>query len=319
VSEACRTGQCWRWLGWLLLPVALCGHAYEPKNHQVITFVAAKQFNNCLQEPGNGIPRLTPLEVRYVVKSNVGQAKANPFGRMFRWNYYDVAGADRRWLWVMDTRFNGHFDDIAKELAETADPGEQLKLVGRLVSYIQDVTSPAHAVPVYSTRFWRFSFGDRFDGYDVDQDELAEAVAEDCPDLATSVDAYQQILKDTALDTLAALQEPLPGLPLTWEAFWSLPQESGSFGEYGPAGNNFGRAVEFDCGEGQRCVLLRHDPLYRQFALARHAAAVRGTMRAMLLWHQQEHPEVLEALTPGGAEAQRIDLGAQSRVPVPVP
>ncbi len=65
--------------------------------------------------------------------------------------------------------------------------------------------------------------------------------------------------------------------------FWELNDDPENFGEYGPAGNNFGRATEFRCQSDDRCVLLNDDPLYAEFARQRHASAVRGTLGAMLL------------------------------------
>ena len=95
-------------------------------------------------------------------------------------------------------------------------------------------------------------------------------------------EGYASIMRAVAIDTLVAVRLPISGIPASWEAFWKLAKDAGNFGEYGPAGNNFGRATEFRCQSSQRCVLLKDDPLYAQFARARHVAAVRGTMRAML-------------------------------------
>ena len=95
-------------------------------------------------------------------------------------------------------------------------------------------------------------------------------------------DSYDRVLTDTADRTLAAVRESIDGLPASWTAFWTPSEDPGSFGDYGPAGNSFGRRTEFRCGADQRCVLLQDDPLYREFALARHLDAVRGTQAAML-------------------------------------
>jgi hypothetical protein len=72
------------------------------------------------------------------------------------------------------------------------------------------------------------------------------------------------------------------GLPTDWTAFWRPNANADGFGDYGPAGNSFGRRTEFRCSGGERCVLLNDDPLYAEFALSRHADAVRGTQAAML-------------------------------------
>jgi hypothetical protein len=72
-------------------------------------------------------------------------------------------------------------------------------------------------------------------------------------------------------------------LPVSWQVFWKPASKAGDFGEYGPAGNNFGRKTSFRCGAAKPCLLLDDDPLYEEFALQRHADAVRATMQAMYL------------------------------------
>lgn len=65
-------------------------------------------------------------------------------------------------------------------------------------------------------------------------------------------------------------------------------KDEDEFGAYGPAGNNFGVRAEFACGEGERCLLLRDDPLYQEFAHVQHLIAVRATIQAMFLMQYQE-------------------------------
>jgi hypothetical protein len=77
-------------------------------------------------------------------------------------------------------------------------------------------------------------------------------------------------------------------MPVSWQAFWTPSDKPGGFGDYGAAGNNFGRNTEFRCGDRQRCVLLRNDPLYNDFARDRHTDAVRSTMRAMFIVQSQK-------------------------------
>jgi hypothetical protein len=82
---------------------------------------------------------------------------------------------------------------------------------------------------------------------------------------------------------MASVLEPIPGLPITWTAFWKPDDNPESFGDYGAAGNSFGRRTEFRCGDGQRCVLLKDDPLYLEFARGRHLDALQGSLAAILL------------------------------------
>jgi hypothetical protein len=267
---------------------ALPTWAYEPQVHQQLTFAAARAFNNCVQE-SEKIPRLSALDTRYIVRANVAQADGNFFVRMFRWDYYNRDQQQpKSALWLIDTRFHKRFDELMISVERPEERQVKLRNLGRLLTHIQNVSAPAHAVPVYSGRWWRLSFSDRFNRFPVDVEALEKAVAGDCALLETSSDTFQQILIDTASSTLAAVTADIEGLPATWQAFWTLAENPEDFGDYGPAGNSFGDRTAFRCGDDQRCLLLQDDPLYSEFALQRHRAAVLATMRAMLRL-QMEH------------------------------
>ena len=205
---------------------------------------------------------------------------------MWRWSYYDRTLENRRSVMgVVDTRMHQHFDTLNQRLADDVKPERQLRELGRILNYVQDVTSPAHVVPVFTARWWRFSWGDRFDDFPVDVPRLEAALEGRCDWVAQPTASYQHILSRTASDTMIAVRSQVLGFPTTWEAYWTFDEDDDDFGEYGPAGNNFGQRTEFDCGPDelqQRCLLLEDDPLYRDFAHDRHLTAVQASMRAML-------------------------------------
>ncbi|XOV84640.1 MAG: hypothetical protein ACFHXK_05870 [bacterium] len=266
----------------LSLATTLPVRGYESQVHQQLTFVAARAFNNCVQD-NDRIPRLSALDTRYIVRANVAQADGNFLVRMFRWDYYNRdQQTPKSAMWLVDTRFHNRFDEFVISVESAQERQLQLRNLGRLLTHIQNVSAPAHAVPVYAGRWWRLSFSDRFNRYPVDVEALEEAIGNDCTFLSADDDTFQQILIDTADDTLAAVQDEIEGLPATWQAFWTLADRPDDFGEYGPAGNNFGDRAQFRCGDGQTCLLLHNDPLYSEFALRRHQTAVLATMRAML-------------------------------------
>ena len=267
--------------GILLFGASMPSFGYTPEIHQKLTFIAAKQLNRCLE--GTDLPRFNALQVRIIAKANTRQADANLFVRMFRWNYYDRAGAgDRDILWVIDTRFDEHFNEVVERLRALDSVNDRYRQLGRILGYVQDVTSPPHALPVYATRWWRLSLQDRFDRFPVDEEGVAELVASSCPALLTPTPGYRGVLEETARATLAAVQRLIEGLPVSWEVFWEPHENPARFGSYGPAGNRFGRSTKFPCGQSEPCVLLDDDPLYLDFAMRRHAAAVTASMRAMM-------------------------------------
>lgn len=273
-------------IAWALLATRV--DAYDGPLHQQFTFLAAKQLNRCLE--GTAIPRLTPLQVRYIAKSAVAQAEGGWIPRVFRSDYYDRAEqSERTWLWVIDTRLHGHFNQLDRKLEEDRQMSDQYSDLGRMVSYLQIVTSPAHVVPVNFSRWWRLSFSDRFDGYPMNEAAVEQRLAAECDLLLETPPAdIDEVLRDTAGATLRAVQRHIDNLPATWQAYWKLADDPEQFGEYGPAGNNFGRRTEFSCANN-RCVLLDNDPLYDAFALERHVDAVSATLRAML-WLQRRQP-----------------------------
>jgi hypothetical protein len=268
--------------------------AYDGAFHQHLTFLAAKQFNRCVE--GTDVPPLTPLQVRYMARANTRLAERNVFARMFNWRYYDRADqSEQNLLWVVDTRFHDHFNELVDRLDSVDDPVAAYQDLGRVLSYVQLVSSPAHTVPVYTGRFWRFSFGDRFDSYPLDQEYLTTAIDGDCSFLDSPAESYQKVLGAVASRTMASVLEPIPGLPITWTAFWKPDDNPESFGDYGAAGNSFGRRTEFRCGDGQRCVLLKDDPLYLEFARGRHLDALQGSLAAILLMQTSARDAIASA------------------------
>jgi hypothetical protein len=203
---------------------------------------------------------------------------------MFRWNYYSPESQDQKdVLWVIETRFQGHYRSLLRQI-ELGDKAEdRLKAVGRVISYLQDVTSPPRVVPVFTGRWWRFSFSDRFDRFPVDPGAIDERLVDSCETLGLDSEDFETLLSSTANTTISAIKEKIAGYPVTWEAFWSFGEKSGDFGEYGIAGNQFGKRSSFRCADDERCLLLEDDPLYQEFALQRHVEAVQATMKALLI------------------------------------
>jgi hypothetical protein len=198
--------------------------AYEPALHQQFTFIAAKQLNRCLE--GSSLPRLTPLQVRYIAKSDVAQAQGSWFGQ-FRWGYYDrSAQGQKKLLWLVDTRLHDHFDELEHELSAAQDMGDKYSDLGYVANYLQNMTSPAHVVPVYFTRWWRLSLSDRFDSYPIDDAALEAALDTDCEALLQAPDLPPgELLRDTASATLLAVQRRIDSLPTTWQAYWKLADD----------------------------------------------------------------------------------------------
>lgn len=265
---------------WLHAPA----FGYEGAIHQQLTFFAARQYNQCVEE--TSLARLTSLQVRYVAMANANQAEQPWWHRMFRWNYYDRSSQSAgRVMWLLETRMHGSYRESLARFKAARDLSRRFTNLGRLVNHIQDVTTPATVAPVYTARWWRFSVADRFNAFPVDGESLSAALGSDCTAVRAADGTLEKLLVDTAERTLKSITTPIRGMPSDWEAFWELDNDLDEFGRYGDAGNSFGREVRFRCtaDESRRCVLLDNDPIYAEYALGRHLDAVKATMAAIAM------------------------------------
>jgi hypothetical protein len=278
----------------VLLLAAVPAGAYDPSIHQQLTFMAVKQFDRCIEQ--TELDRLTPLEIRYIVRTNVSSVDGGMVSGMFRWRFYDRSEADdHSFLWLIRTRMNYEFQAALDELEDADGFAERYANLGRLVGHIQDMTAPSYAVPVYYPRWWRFSFSDRFNSFPVHVDALERMLVGSCEEFMNGPPAEPwDILRETANRTVESLQRPIEGMPATWEAFWEIgpPDE---FGSFGPAGNSFGRRVDFPCNGGT-CQLRERDPRYSVFALERHYDAVLATMRAFYWKQWRKHERWMDVV-----------------------
>ncbi len=267
----------------VLLFLASPSFGYERDIHQQLTFLAAKQYSKCADSDVD-LYQPSALDVRYLVRANAAQADAGFFSRMFRWNYYSSSEEEQRdVLGIIETRFQDHYRSLLRDVELREQAEDRLKAVGRIISYLQDVTSPAKVVPVYTGRWWRFSFSDRFDRFPLDAAAIDRRLEDSCEKTLSTFEDFESLLTKTAGKTIRAIKQNVEGYPITWEAFWTFADKEGDFGEYGIAGNQFGKRSSFRCGQSDRCLLLENDPLYQEFALQRHVHAVEATMQALLI------------------------------------
>lgn len=278
--------RCLDWIRMMLCALLFCaplGWCYEGDIHQRMTFAAARQFNTCA--PELGLELLTPLQVRYMAKTGVKEADSRGV-RMFRWGFYErERQASKRLLGVVQTRLHERFDRFVKEASETEDLLAYYSVTGEIMTRVQDMSVPVFVVPIYYSRFWRFSLRDRLSTYPIDVEMLSRMLSvRGCAMLRDDEALPGELLVELADKTIAAIRSPISGFPATWESFWQFGS-AGKFGRYGPAGNRFGEKTQFSC-DVQECVLVEDDPLYREFATARHLDALDASLRLMR-WAQQ--------------------------------
>lgn len=271
-------------LALLLALLAGSGWAYASETRQQLTFLAAKQFNECVA--GTDLPRLTALQVRYLVRGNLAEGEPGIARRTVNWQFYDRSNqATPRVLWAIETRMHARFDAVAEAVfAESMEEDlPRFERLGEVVYYLQNVTVPANVVPIYHPRRWRWNGSDAFTRYPVDRETLLGRLGQVCVELLATpeTESFSTLLDSTAAVTIANIRAPIADMNASWQVFWR-EGEAGDFGSYGPAGNRFGREAEFPC-RSERCRLLENDPIYAEFALRQHRLAVVSSMRAMLV------------------------------------
>ena len=300
----------------MLIVKAPAALGYDGDVHQQLIFLAARQYNECVKDSPE--LRLSALQVRYAAKAAVKQAEAGLLRRMFRWGFYErEEQSPKSMLWVVETRMHEHFNQLESQLAKASSDADKFSVAGRIATYVQDVTSPVRVVPIYTAKFWRLTTNDRFNKYPLDDRALSQNMDDVCGALFEGSTAnFADILKETADKSLRAVVEPIPGMPTTWQAFWRLSRNPGDFGDYGRAGNRFGSSTSFKCGK-ERCVLLKDDPLYGEFAAARHADAVIGTMKVLHQLQLQRLPGELmrQAIEDNALPQEQNSEKEQNSVP----
>lgn len=171
---------------------------------------------------------------------------------------------------------NGHDHDEEENAERSA-----FLLVGRIVHHIQDAAVPSHVVPV------NHFADDGFEKTELRGYYRSPFSIADCARIAGAEPS--QILRATALTTLARIEEPV-GFRThkrikreTWsKAFWK-PSEGEGFGEYGFLGNSFGKGlIEFEDGRTAHVAPSQ----YQDFKRAQVELAVAAT-QAAILWANQ--------------------------------
>jgi len=297
-------------------------HAYSVKNHMILTVLAVEAYNHCgkiMPEKPRGFEKIRPLEKYRLVNGNISEDE-DKAGKLKRWHFYDRAGQLGRDSIVNIFGFSGlietpslhaRFDQLeirADKQGAFVESHRRWRLydvVGAMMHYIQDVTVPAHVVPIFHPKNF---LGDAFDRYevrasdyrgeDIDRLEATEEFlsqfdALKCRRVFREAErSYNQILNALADETYLTLENKIPDSPLTWsEAFWDRKRNSRGFGDYGRAGNRFGKRKSClkkkDVPEinrdacGDRLQVIK--AVYDQFSGEQHLAAIEGSMRAIAL------------------------------------
>lgn len=274
-------------LAGLALSIALASsttlaRAYLPEpTHDALARAAIAAYDACLtSSPDAAALRASHRAIdddarEGIVAGDVAEDSTHLLRRAWNWHFYS---ADERPLWHlgMDRTLNRVFGEIAAALASPdLDDAAIDHETGRAMHFLEDVTVPAHVVPVYHGLF----VSDAVDGHEAPglTERLARHLPAKCAELAAhgAASSPREILDRTAQATLARLEERIcPDATATWSAFWLKPRDGDFFGAY--ADTAFGVETEIAV-----CRVTRAH--FDRFVLDGHVAAVLADVT--LLFH----------------------------------
>ncbi len=307
--------------------------SYSKKNHTLITALAVEAYNRCGEKmnPRPGwFKTIDPLQKKRLLFGSIADDE-DLSGKLKRWHFYDREGTLGRHssigfpglnLLIKETSLHARFDQLEITADKQTDfvgakrAWRIFDTLGKIVHYIQDVTVPAHVIPIFHPGK-TLPLADQFDNYPFQitfysvQEGSPPKATDDffkdfedrvgCSVLLKSSDhSFNAILDDAAGRTYRMLDHKIQGTERTWAGtFWETTVNERGFGNYGLAGNHFGKKKNclkwehHEKGDGgfgsARCDdwLILDQSVYDQFSSRQHMSAIEGTMRALRLLQQK--------------------------------
>ncbi|MDE3269064.1 MAG: hypothetical protein OYH77_02135 [Pseudomonadota bacterium] len=239
-----------------LLPVS--AYAYHLSDHRVITNKAVMVYNSCYPQD-----MFSALAAKRMVDGNLSE----DFHLANKWlknsHYYNPT----KWIRTLWRR------DASYRMRELLAKPKTTTMLGKILHFVQDMTSPTHVIPIVHGMF------DGFESYEINIHSLYAAEVP-CP---LTVHSPQMIMKRHALLTLRRIKAVAiterNGKPwvFSWQLFWS-PGLGSSFGNYGFFGNRFGDSKPFTI-LGSTYVFK--DETFHLFKLQQMLQAVSSSLAAM--------------------------------------
>jgi hypothetical protein len=267
----------------------------KTEHHQKITKKAIAEFKKYQKQ------KLAEEIEKIIVAGCVGEDKVLSTFRWRNWHFlHPKEELGKKWFIMnqsMLPRFCGldkRLHRLIKEYKETNSEAKRKKLlkeiyrqIGRIIHYLQDVSVPAHVVPIYHGP----GSPDKFDGYEYEY-------GPECEEGEKSVDlemekglTLKRLLRKSACATVKSIGEGNTfyitkdgkEVLVTWEVFWSKPRSEG-FSEYGILKNNFGVSrIRDDKGH----EYLVEDNVYKRFFGKQYRQAINTTIKALLYLQEQ--------------------------------
>jgi len=299
---------CWLWLGsWCANSVAYApksGHV--PLSQAALAKVAMCHWPELAIQPERWQARF--IQGNMAMDEGLGLALGDQWSlaapELFRWST-----RRHHWHFFRPDLPNGAqvgathlsmaylWQGLQQALAQPQPPLDAWLYLGGLAHLLEDVSVPAHVIPVYhgpaAVRFveqGQFAefVPDHLSFWQFVDDPVDQLPVQSPPPSATNCDQVfartpDELRQQLALDTLQALQQPIPQCPgFRWQAFYQTPQPGHYFGRYAQSPPLlFNHAAQWAHANGERCQLQADDTRYRAFVQQRHQQAVQATFELM--------------------------------------
>ena len=131
--------------------------AYDSQTgHQRLAQTAIEAFNLCVTVDTQREYSLASYEIREyagsIIEADVAEDEERLLRRATNWHFYRAGGPKEPCL--VDRSLDRVFSSIASRIeAGQTDAADAYELIGRAMHFIEDMTVPAHVVPVTTTEF----------------------------------------------------------------------------------------------------------------------------------------------------------------------
>lgn len=243
--------------------------------------------------------------------------------RVKNWHFYNPDRADLSRKDTVEQSFIRLWQELREGFSSNSGMS-RLLFLGGLIHLVEDVSVPAHSIPVYHgpsaipaleqeylkslVRYMRKArrvrngqIKDPIDWIGPDENRLAEILLpgpEFCAAVENSRESPEEIRDRLFRTVQELLQTPIPGcVDAAWSDFWTMPEGRDYFGRYNIADGRpmFGEAGTVHSMGGAACTMKELDVRYSEFVLELHRAAIIADLE-LLRWAegQPETQAILE-------------------------
>lgn len=261
--------------------------AFKKSFHETVSANGVKLHAECFASRGLG------EEGRQVELGAFTEDDEGGWSRVANWHFYNRFGKPRFLVFhtTLDKVLAERGADLCEALRAPSRDGLRESvwfLAGRVVHYIQDMSVPAHVIPVWHVP----PFEDSFDGYGLTGYDAREPLADVGRDACGGIDRAlkhgggpQELVEASAAETWESIHKPISSeIESHWAGnFWCTSPTKGCehwlfpgfltyLGEDG--GESFGRDQPVYCSRGEKktCIVGKRE--YRKFFAERYRQAV---------------------------------------------